>query len=336
MEQFGASSPADRSHHAALVARGLLLALAAPSVAALSLDGGGRIAPALRMIGEIIALPAFFAVSGWLLSAPIASDEHGKVSRPAFGMALCGAAAAAMAAATGPLAGLDWRVALATAAPGWELALLAAVYGLAAHALRGAPAACLLLAVAAHLVGVILGAASLVHFVFYVAGALLAAHRDAFFRLVDEEPEFAGAAGPFVAVLATAVVIRFAQTGQSPSILAIGPLALAFGLAAGPAVLASASAISASSLGAILARLGRAAPALAIFWIPLFLVLIAIANRGLAPSAASALLMAASSLLIVATLADVALDSWETTWRGRFSAFFRRQARGHPFLPNSR
>ena len=55
-------------------------------------------------------------------------------------------------------------------------------------------------------------------------------------------------------------------------------------------------------------RAGRLAPAVALFWAPLFSVLIAAANRGLAPSAASAMLMAFASLLLIAALADIVVD----------------------------
>lgn len=292
----------------AAIARGLLLALATPSIAALAFDSG---AATLRIFAEIATIPGFLAVAGWLLATQVASLPPTRLLRSLAPMAGCAAAAAAFAAAAAPLSGHDWRAGMALAAPVWRLALLPVAYALVAASLRGAPGFLLALAMTAHVAGVILGMPALAQFIFFVAGVMLAERRHALFRLVDDEPEFALASGPFVAVLSAAVAIRFAQTGQPLSIAAVGPIALALGLAVAPAALANAGALRHRPFGEAVARLGRAAPALAICWIPLFATLIATANRGAAPSTASALLMALASLLVIAVVADMALDARE-------------------------
>ena len=296
---------------AATIARGLLLALATPSIAALALDSGVRSAATLHIFAEIATIPGFLAVAGWLLARQVIRQRPARLLRSLAPMAACAAAAATFAAAAAPLAGHDWRAGIALAAPVWRLALLPAVYALVAASLRGAPGLLLALAATAHVAGVILGMPALAQFIFFVVGVMLAERREAFSRLVDEEPECALASGPFVAVLSAAVAIRFAQTGQPLSIAAVGPIALALGLAAAPTALASAGALRRRPSGEAFARLGRAAPALAVCWIPLFATLIAAANRGAAPSAASALLMAFASLLVIAVIADMALDARE-------------------------
>lgn len=309
MEQFGQKAPWGARDSAALVARGLLLVLAAPSVSAMALDGSApAFAAALRMLADVFTIPAFFAVAGWLAASAVAAPRLAVVLRACFPAAACGLAAAFLAFTLGPLAGLDGRAALAQADPIWSVALLPVGYTLVARAFGPARIALVAAAVAAHVFGVILGKPALIHSIFFVAGLLLATRREALQRLVRDEPEFAVAAGPFLAVLAAAVAVRFSQTGQAASLAAIGPIALALGLAAGAGTLASALALAPSSLGEPLARLGRVAPAVALFWAPLFSILIAAANRGLAPSPASAMLMAFASLLLIAVLADIALD----------------------------
>jgi len=300
------------------IARGLLLALAVPSVAAIAFAGeknGG----ALHMLAEIATLPAFFAVAGWLIAGSMVATAHGRFVRAVASAAICGAASVLVAAAAAPLTGHDWRHGLMQAAPAWELPLLTAAYALAARALRRTPVACFIIAAGTHVAGVILDKPTLAYFIFFVAGLALAARREAFLRIVHEEKEFAAASGPLLATLAAAVTIRFAQTGQAPSIAAMGPIALALGLAAGPTTIATATALRMSPLGTAFAGLGRAAPALAILWLPLFAALIGFANRGLAPSAASALLMAAASLLFIAVLIDMCRDGAEKT---RFARLF--------------
>lgn len=309
-----------RQDKVAMMARGLLLALATPSVAALVLDSGSRTAATLRMIADIFTLPAFFAIAGWMLARPIASAQIGRFLRAVAPAAACGALAALVAATAAPLAGLDWRSALSQSAPAWSVALLPAAFALLARAFGGPSVAFIALAIAAHVAGVILSQAPLVELIYFAGGLLLASRRDSLFRLVDEEPEFAIASGPFVAVLATAVAIRFGQTGQPASIAALGPVALALGLAAGPATLASIAALRAPGASEAFARLGRAAPAIATFWLPLFFTLIASANRGAAPSISGAFLMSIASLLAISVAADVLLDLTEKRAVGRAEA----------------
>ncbi|MFV0280864.1 MAG: hypothetical protein ACK5JM_08915 [Rhodoblastus sp.] len=294
-----------------MIARGLLIALAFPSVAALAFKGGARGATALSILADIITLPAFFAVAGWLLAGAVVRAKTPGFSRAIVPAAVCGLAGAFIAAAFAPLAGLGWRDGLALASPAWSMALLTAIYALAARFSRNSLAGCLALALGLHVAGVILGKPALAHFIFFVAGLWLAAHQTQFSGLVDEEPEFSAASAPFVATLAVAVAIRFSQGGLTPSIAAVGPIALALGLAGGPATLACARALQHSAVGQIFGRLGRAAPALALLWIPLFSALMATAGRGAPPSVASACLMALSSLLILVLAADVALEILE-------------------------
>lgn len=306
---------ASRLDGVAIMARGLLLVLAAPSVAALAFGGVGQAVQALSLLAEVATIPAFFAVSGWLASATIATPRFATFVRTLAPAACCGLAGVFAAAALAPLAGLEAQQAVARAAPVWSLALGPMVYAIVARALYRSPAGLGAVALAAHVFGVVLAKPILIYFVFYLVGMALAARRDRVANLVDDEPEFAFASGPFVAVLAAAVAIRFSQTGQAPSVAAIGPIALALGLAAGPTMLASAAALASSSVGEACARLGRAAPALAVFWVPIFSALLVAANRGPAPSAAGALLMAAASLLLIAVLADMFFDMAENRFQ---------------------
>ncbi len=299
----------------AVVARGLLIVLAAPSIAALAFGGAGQAVQAVSLLAEVATIPAFLTVSGWLASATIATPRFATFVRALAPAACCGLAGVFAAAALAAFAGLEAQQAVARAAPVWSLALAPAVYAIVARALYRSPAGLAASALAAHVFGVVLAKPILIYFVFYLAGMALAARRDSLARLVDDEPEFALASGPFVAVLAVAVAIRFSQTGQAPSVAAIGPIALALGLAAGPTMLASATALGSSSVGEACARLGRAAPALAVFWVPIFSTLLVAANRGLPPSAAGALLMAVASLLLIAVLTDLFFDMAESRFR---------------------
>ncbi len=304
----------------ASIARGLLLPLAAPSVAALALEsenGGGA---ALRTLAEIATLPAFFAVAGWLMASFVVSTARRPFLRAIGAAAFCGAASALVSAATASLTGQDWRHGLTLAEPAWTLPLLTALYAIVARALRHPSLGGFLLAAAAHVVGVIFDKPALSYFIFFAAGLALVMRRATLLRIVGEEKEFSLASGPFLATLAAAVAIRFAQTGQAPSIAAVGPIALAVGLAAGPATFACAIALRQSPVGKAFAGLGRAAPALAILWAPLFSTLIAAANRGVGPSVPSALLMSAASLLFIAVLADICLQGAEKTRFGRLFA----------------
>ncbi|MCB1534089.1 MAG: hypothetical protein KDJ44_05010 [Rhodoblastus sp.] len=307
---------------AGVAARGLLIVLAAPSVAALALDPGAPAAAPLRVLAEIVTIPGFYAVAGWLLAAPIASARLVDLVRIIAPMAACAAIAAVCAGLTAPLTGLDWRTAVLQAAPIWSLALLPAAYALVARIAPASPGLLFALALAGHVAGVILGKPALAHFIFFVAGLALASRREELFRLVREEAEFSIASGPFVVVLSAAIAIRFAATGQPASIAAVGPISLVMGLAIGPTALASAAALCKGPAGEALVRLGRASPAFVMFWVPLFATMMAAANRGASTSTASALLMALASLLIIAVIADIAVDTRE---RAAFRGVTARQ-----------
>lgn len=295
----------------AIAARGLLIMLAAPSVAALAIEPGAPGAAALRLLAEIATIPGFYAVAGWLLATPIATARPVGLLGIIAPMAGCAAVAAACAALTAPLSGLDWRAGVVQATPIWNLALLPAVYAVVARFAPASLAALFALALAAHVAGVILGKPALAHFVFFVVGLAIASRREELFQLARDEPEFSIASGPFVVVLSAAIAIRFAATGQPASVAAVGPISLIMGLAIGPTALASAAALCRRPIGEALARLGRAGPALVVFWIPLFATMMRAANRGASASTASALLMALASLLIIAVMADIAIDARE-------------------------
>ncbi|HPG03745.1 MAG TPA: hypothetical protein PLB34_11760, partial [Rhodoblastus sp.] len=296
---------------AGIAARGLLIVLAAPSVAALAFEPGAPSAAALRVLAEIATIPAFYAVAGWLMAAPIASARPLDFVRVVAPMAVCATIAALCAGLTAPLAGLDWQAGVLQATPIWSLALLPAVYALVVRIAPASLGALFALALAGHVAGVILGKPALAHFIFFVAGIALASRREELFRLAREEPEFSIASGPFVVVLATAIAIRFAATGQPATVAAVGPISLVMGLAIGPTALASAAALCKGPAGEALVRLGRASPAFVMFWVPLFATMIRAANRGASTSTASALLMAIASLLIIAVIADIAIDARE-------------------------
>ena len=287
------------------IVRGLLLLLLAPPcVAALALAPASPAGTALRLLAEIALIPGFLAIAGWLAAPWIVAGARTRLPHRLAPAGLCGLCAVLAVALPGLLSGQDWRHAISLAQPALLIIVPPLLYAPVARARRGSQGACLALAAAAHVVGVIFAHPALVNFVFFVAGMMLYERRALFETIASDEPELAIASAPFVAVLAIAVSIRFAQTGQAASLAALGPIALALGLATGPALLASAAALRETRAGDGLARLGRTAPAIAVLWIPLFSLLIAAANRGMAPSLASALLMAISSLLIVALLAD--------------------------------
>ena len=309
MEHIGSARATGASESAALAARGLLLALAAPSIAAVAAGGAPQgFAGALRSLADLATIPAFFAVAGWLSAGALSAPRFISALRPILPGALCGVAGALAAVLLAPLAGLEPQAALALSAPVWSLALLPALYALVARPLAASPMLLCALGVIAHVFGVILGKPALIHFIFFLVGLAVASRAAPFAALVRDEPDFALGAGPFLSVLAAAVAIRFGQTGQAPSLAAIGPIGLALGAAAGPSFIASALALGRTRFAEPVMRLGRVAPALAVFWLPLCAILLALANRGLAPSFASALLMAISSLLLIAVLADLVLD----------------------------
>ncbi len=302
------------------IVRGLLLLLAPPCVAALALTPASPAGTALRLLAEIAVTPGFLAIAGWLAAPWIAAGAWARLPHRLAPAGLCGLCAVLAVALPGLLSGQDWRHAIGLAQPALLIIVLPLLYAPVARALRGSWGACLALAAAAHVVGVIFVQPALANFVFFVAGMMLYERRALVETIASDEPELAIASAPFVAVLAIAVSIRFAQTGQVASLAALGPIALALGLATGPALLAGAIALRETRAGDGLARLGRTAPAIAVLWIPLFSLLIAAANRGMAPSLASALLMAISSLLIVALLADAAFDAAERSGIRRFLA----------------
>ena len=80
---------------AATIARGLLLALPTPSIAALALDSGVRSAATLRIFAEIVTIPGFLAVAGWLLARQIIRQRPARLLRSLAPMAACAAAATA-------------------------------------------------------------------------------------------------------------------------------------------------------------------------------------------------------------------------------------------------
>ncbi len=310
MTQFGPQTDG-AGRATARVARGMLLALSIPCVAALALDPQSPGGAALRMLAEIGAIPALLAISGWVMAVPIAERPWRSLLRTLWPTALCGGVAALTLCIVSPALGEDWRQALALAKPGLMIVALSVAYAPLACLLRGSLSMRLVLALAGHIAGVIFASPVLTYFIFFVVGYEIAGVEDRLEALASKERELAAASAPFVAVLAAVVSIRFAQTGQAASIAAIGPIALAMGNALPLAVLAGALALRGTPVGDAFGRLGRAAPAIAIFWIPLFLLLMTAANRGLAPTLFGALLMAFSSLLIVAVAADAILDAAE-------------------------
>ena len=316
MTQFGPQTHG-AARATARVARGILLALSIACVAALALDPQSQGGAALRMLAEIAAIPALLAISGWLMAAPVAERQWRVLLQAVSPAALCGAVAGLTLCIDSPVLGQDWRQALALAKPSLMIVVLPVVYAPLARLLRGSLSMRLCLALAGHIAGVIFASPALTYFIFFVVGCEIAGFEDKLEALACEERELAASSAPFVAVLAAVVSIRFAQTGQAASIAALGPIALAMGAALPLAALASALALRGTPVGDAFGRLGRAAPAIAIFWIPLFLLLMRAANRGLAPTLFGALLMAVSSLLIVAVVADAILDAAERRRSGR-------------------
>ena len=198
-----------------------------------------------------------------------------------------------------------WRAGLDHAAPVLRLALLPAFYAALLWPLRKAPAAAaVFLALLCHVAGVIVGGRAaflLAPLPWFVIGALVAARGGRFLRLIAAEPEYAAASGAIVLALGLAV----AAQARGATLAAAGPLALLIGFAAGPALVASASVLARTRAAPMFARIGRAAPALAIGWPPLFFFLLAVAHRGAAPRPASLLLFSAASFLIVLLANDL-------------------------------
>lgn len=290
-------------------ARGLLLALAVVPVAGLAGAPGARGTILAQLLGATVAAPAFFFLSGILLREAVVDASPRPLLRALARIALCAALAALVAAALGLATAADWRAGLARIEPALRIVALPAAYVVVARLMRRTPALMIVLALAAHVYGVILADPAPAQFVYFAGGLLLAARRAQFERLVAEEAHLAAASLPFVVALALVACARAA--GHAGSVADVGPIALALGLAAGPAALASAAALADEDAGAVMARLGRAAPFVAIVWLPLFFGLLAAANRGAPPSPASLALFALASLLAVAFAVDAAHGSRE-------------------------
>lgn len=286
------------------VAAGLACALCALAVAGL---GSPRAPAALALVGETVLVPAFMFLAGFALAGRVAFRRAAQAAAIAVAAALF-AALAALSTRQG------WRAGLDHAAPVLRLLLLPIFYAALLWPLRKAPAAAVVfLALLCHVAGVIVGgraALALAPLPWFVIGALVAASGARFLRLIAAEPEYAAASGAMVLALGLAV----AAQARGATLAAAGPLALLIGFAAGPALLASASVLARTRVAPVVARIGRAAPALAIGWLPLFFFLMAVGHRGAAPRPASLLLFSVASFLIVLLIADLfGAESQETT-----------------------
>jgi hypothetical protein len=279
---------------------GLLVVLLILPVAA---AGSARVTGGLALFGEIAVFPAFMFLAGLLISGE-SPGRGGSVRLPLF------AAVAALAGAAAALATRHgWRAGLEQATPVLRLLLLPLIYSLLLRPLRRAPAVYVMfLALLCHVVGVVFGGKAgfvLTLLPYFTAGALVGRRRGWFAALIESEPEYSAACGPILMALALVVCVGAAHAA---TLAAVGPASLLVGLAAGPTALASARALSATPFAQPLARLGRAAPALAIAWLPLFHFLVAVMNRGVAPALASLVLLSTASLLIATVAAEAFAD----------------------------
>lgn len=303
MDRNGADTPDQPAQCDMEIARGLLLAVATIAVAGFAL-ADSRGAGISRMSGEIFTAPALLAIAGCQLRDAVFTPSHTRFFRALIPWVACGATATLVAALFGVGAYGDGRAGLARCAPALQLALLPAIYAAAARAMRGGKLLLPGVAVLAHIAGATFGFPSLSAFVFFLMGVGLAGRRTELSRLIARQPYLAAAAGPFAFALTLIACARVGPAGEGASVADIGPIALALGLSAGPAVLASASALTANAAGDAFRRLGRAAPAAATFWLPSQAALLRAADRGIAPSAASATLMAVASMLVIALAVD--------------------------------
>lgn len=287
----GEALPADTT----TVGSGLLCVLLGLAVAGL---GSPRAPAALALVGETVLIPAAMFLTSFALDGRMA------FTRAAQAVAIAVAAALfAMLAALSTRQG--WRAGLDHAAPALRLLLLPLVYAVMLRPLRKAPmAAVVFLALLCHVAGVIVGGRAafvLAPLPWFVIGALVAARGARFLRLIAAEPEYAAASGAIVLALGLAVAAR----ARGADLTGVGPLALLVGFAAGPALLAGSRTLAQTRAAPPFARIGRAAPALAIGWLPLFHFLLAIAHRGAPPRPASLLLFSATSFLLILAAADI-------------------------------
>lgn len=291
------------------VARGLLLALASLPVAALaapaSASGAGAL-PFLGLLGDVLIAPAFIFLAGLDAGRACEADDPNRFSN-ALALAL---ATGLIGAVAGILIGVGARAGVDHVAPALRLVLAPLLYAVAAQPLRRASTTTALgIAVFVHIVGVLPGGPTadiLGPFPFFVAGALTAARGAGLADSIAAEPEFAAASGPLLIAVAV-IFVALAPPGVA-TIATLGPMALPLGLAAGPALIAGARALATTRTAPPCARLGRAAVPLALFWLPLFYALPALAQREGVVSPASLFLFSIASLLAIVAVADISLD----------------------------
>lgn len=279
----------------ARVCAGLLLCLAILPVAALSPRWE---LSKFAIFGKIALVPAFMFLAGLLLDGAFGWRRLARI----LAIAICAAALAALAALA---TRRDWQAGLADGAPALRLILLPGLYALVLRLLGKAPPGLLVfLSLLAHVAGVIVGGKAafvLAPAPFFVAGALVARNGGRFFNLLAREKEYAAAAGPVALALA---LLAATQARGASSLAGVGPIALLVGFVAGPAALAAARTLVSTRAAAWLTAIGRAAPALAVGWLPLFFFVTAVARRGGLASPASLVLFSAAAFLFALIAAD--------------------------------
>lgn len=291
------------------IARGLLIVLAAAPVAALALGGKGQ---ALAAIGETVVAPGLMFLAG-LLAGSRAGRTGARYFLWRIGAPLAVAAGLAALLALAGAGGLArWRETLVHAAPALQLVALPPLYALALSAM-GARGSLLVLALALllHVVGALGGPALrflLPLFVYYAAGVWLAPHRARVARVIARAPFAAALAAPGAFAFALSFSLKTPENGFS--LAQAGPQALAAGMGAALAAFALAQALAAAGGGSPspIARIGRAARPIALFWPPLFLALAHHAPQGAQMRPAALALLAAATLAAIATLADLFLE----------------------------
>lgn len=290
------------------IARGLLIVLAAAPVAALAPGGKGQ---ALAAIGETMVAPGLMFLAG-LLAGPRPGQTRARFLARRAGAPLAVAAGlAALLALAGAGGPAHWRETLVHAAPALQLVALPPLYALALRAL-GARGSLLVpgLALLLHVLGALGGPALrflLPLFVYYAAGAWLAPHRPRAARAIARAPFAFALAAPGAFAFALSFSLKTPESGFS--LAQAGPQALAAGMGAALAALALAQALAvagaASEKPSPIARIGRAARPIALFWPPLFLALAHHAPQGGRMRPAALALLAAATLAATATLADL-------------------------------
>jgi hypothetical protein len=287
------------------IALGLALLAAVAAVAALHAPApvpGFRGLASFAVLGDLLVAPAFLFIAGFV--ARSAGSDGWRPRRLLAALA----AAALLAVSTGDLLGAGWRAGLAQAAPALWLLALPLPYQFAVRRLEK-PARAFLVAVLLHGFGVLLGGTSghmFAPFIFFVAGWFFVSWRARFERLVDAEPELAAASGPIIVLVAIICIAR--TRAATPGIADLGTVALAMGVGAGLAALAAARVLERRPAGEIVARLGRATPFVAVAWLPLLGVLLAVADRGQPPGVASVVLFAVAALALIVFV----VDGWAT------------------------